>query len=179
MRTERGGETHEVVPVEGLGSEGGECARSGACGSLCACEVGRSGECERDKQSEGRHGYWKRKKRRVTREGKGRGTDSSLSGTTFGFKSQPRCSRRGLPRAPKHLWPGMIASAAQQLFIPAGRETRRGHGQRDRSGQRPDEERSRPTLCHSSVGRPQRSSVRQEQTAPMLCSSLRASQSVV
>lgn len=44
---ERERETYEVVPVEGLGSERRECARSSACRSLCTSDVRRNDKRER------------------------------------------------------------------------------------------------------------------------------------
>lgn len=56
------GEAYEVVPVKGLGSEGRERAGGSACGGLGAGEMRRSSECERHEETEGRHGYRKRKR---------------------------------------------------------------------------------------------------------------------
>ena len=44
---EREREMYEVVPVKGLGSEGRECARSSARGSLCAGDVRRNDKRKR------------------------------------------------------------------------------------------------------------------------------------
>jgi len=59
---EREGETYEAVPVKGFGSEGRECTRSSACGSLCASDVRRNDK--RKRYQENRHGYRKREKYR-------------------------------------------------------------------------------------------------------------------
>ena len=47
VSAERERETYEVVPVEGLGSKGRECAGGSTCGSLCTSGVRRNDKCER------------------------------------------------------------------------------------------------------------------------------------